>query len=193
MTILMLQLAATLTLIMNLHLHLLADHLMLSMWPLGHHQHHGDLLDRCLDCITAMRRNKARSTTSLHRHVLRHDLEDILISWEDCPDIYQGGGGGTPGDGGEDGALYLSSAGGSSIVPDDDDDDEHCQYCGCVGYHYDFFSHAVKKTVLSKVAVTMFTSVCAEPDCADMLATDVLIHGDGWDCIVNTANVNRME
>ena len=35
-----LNLTTTLTLMMNLHLHLCAECLMLSMWPIGQHQHY---------------------------------------------------------------------------------------------------------------------------------------------------------
>ena len=82
-----LNLTSTLTLMMNFHLHLCAECLMLPMRPLGHHQHdlyHGHALDPGTAVVCG---DKAGPSASVYIDMVRHNLYDPTVVGEYCPQI----------------------------------------------------------------------------------------------------------
>ena len=102
--------ASTLTLIMHFHLHLCAESLMLTMWPLGqhqHHLHHGHALHHGAASVCG---SIARPSTPVHSDMVRDDLHDLAMVLEYWPQVYQSRPGLTGWQRAEDLPLLLSQA-----------------------------------------------------------------------------------
>ena len=69
-----LQLAAAPAALVDLHPDLAAPDVVLPVGPLGQHQHHLHRVHRALVGEAAVGRGIAGAATSLHHHVVRHDL-----------------------------------------------------------------------------------------------------------------------
>ena len=79
---------------MNLNLHLVTDKLVLSMWPLGHHHHHGDHLVAQADGLAGVGENVTGATTPVHSDMAGDDLEHIATV-DHIPETDGGGNEGT--------------------------------------------------------------------------------------------------
>ena len=79
---------------MDIHQHLVTDQLMLSMWPLGHHQHDRHHLVGQVSGLAGVGDDVTGATASVHSDMAWDDLEHIGVP-DKISEIDNSGYGGT--------------------------------------------------------------------------------------------------